>query len=436
MNKEKKKKIYSLLFKVFITIIFGIAMFYSTNYILGKDDEVYSKVFNNFETFVLWAWDFYNIWSGRIITSALSNIFLRMPLIVFKIFNILVLIMGIIAIFKIIKAFVKTNNKIVDNCIYVGLFLLYLVIPADVIQFSVKWVTGAFNYLWPAAFMFVAMIPFIKKFNNEVKNENNKFFIIYILADFIACFAEQTALVLLTIGTIIMVYLVIRKQKISKLLIIHYLIIAILTIIELSAPGNFVRFEASTLRRFPTFNMLNPCDKILQGIIPFANQLVTNDSLLMIILTVVIAITNLKKSKSIIVKLISCVPFLYFLGIMICSKIGIGENFIYNLPLYGKEYIYGLKIYVPIIIFIIILWLITNLIVNSFEDIKKGIAVSIIFLGSIASSLSVSFSPTVYASGTRTYFLGDLLFILVIGILCANLFCLKKRAENVYKNEI
>lgn len=425
--KNKKTKLYSLLFKVIITTIFGIAMFCITEYIMTDDDTVYSKVFNSFETFVSWAWEFYNIWSGRVITSALSNIFLRMPLVVFRIFNIVVLITGIIAIYKIIKSFVKIDNIIVDNLIYISLFLLYFVIPEDVVQYSVKWVTGSFNYLWPAAFMFVAMIPFVKRFNEEKdENEGNKFFIIYILSDFIACFAEQTTLVLLTIGTLVIGYSIIRKQRINKLLIAHYLIILILTTIELAAPGNFVRFEASTLRRFPTFNMLNVGDKLIQGIICLANQLLTNDNILMLILTVIIAITNLIKNKSVVVKISSCIPAIYFLGIRICSKLGIGETIIYNLPFWGKEYIYGLKIFIPLIVFVIMLWLITELIASSFKDVKKGIATSIIFLGSIAASLTISFSPTIYVSGARTYFLGDLLFVLVIGIMLANLFEFRK----------
>ena len=342
MARTEKTKLYSFIFKVLFTVIIGIILFCTTEYILVKDDEVYSKVFNSFETFVCWAWDFYNVWSGRIITSALSNIFLRMPLIVFKICNIVVLIIGIIAIFKLIKSFVKIENKIVDNLVYVSLFLLYFAIAGDVIQSSVKWVTGAFNYLWPTVFMFVAMIPFIKKFNKEEENEKGKFFIIYILADFIACFAEQTALVLLTVGTLVFIYLIAKKQRMSKLLIFHYIVILIFTIIELSAPGNFVRFEASTLRRFPTFNMLNIGDKLLEGVIILENHFLGNDKL-MIVLTAIIAITNFIKNKSKLIKIIACVPFLYFIVILICSKLGIYNNIFYNLPIYGKEYIYGIK---------------------------------------------------------------------------------------------
>ena len=431
MDKEKRAKLYSLSSKILITIIFGIIIFNMNECYMNMDDEVYSKVFNSFGTFITWAKEFYSIWSGRIITSALSNIFLRMPLIIFKVFNTIVYIIAIISILKIIKSFIKINNKIIDSCLYAGLFLISFAINEHVIFYSVKWVTGAFNYLWPTAFMFVALIPFIKKFNNKTEDDNNKFFIWYIFADFIACFAEQSALVLLTISTIVLIYMIICKQKINILLLIHYFVILVLTIIEFSAPGNFVRFEASTLRRYPTFNMLNMGDKLLQGIILLANQLLSSDNILMMILIATIAITNLIKDKSIIIKIVSFIPVLYFVGSLICYKLGIGETILYNLPLFGKEYIYGIKIYIPVLIFMLILWLTTVLIGYSFQDAKKGIAISIIFLGSIATSLSVSFSPTIYASGTRIYFAGDLLLVLVIGILLANLFNRKLKLLDV-----
>lgn len=395
---EHIKKNINIYVKILIIMIFAIIIFNMNECHMYKDDEVYAKVFNNVSTFKTWAGEFYNTWSGRIVTSALSNIFLRMPLIIFKICNTAIYIMAIIAIFKI----TKNNNA---NLLFASIFIISFLIDYQVIEQGMIWVVGSFNYLWPTAFMCVALIPFVKSINQS--KENKLWFIIYILADFVACFAEQTALVLLCFGIITILYKIINKQKIDKLLIVHITIIAILTIIELLAPGNFVRAQASTLRRYPTFDMLNIGDKVLQGIIVLANQMLGPDIKLMLILTFLIAIN--KKNK-----IISKIPFIYFLSSFIGTKMGIGEGYLYNLKLYGKEYIYGLTIYIPILIFIINLILITVLLFFISEESKNGIFTSIFFLASIGAVLSVSFSPTIYASGARIFFVTDFLLLIVI----------------------
>ena len=224
---EHIKKHINIYVKIAIIICFSIIIFNMNECYMSLDDEVYSKVFNDFATFNIWVVEFYNTWSGRIVTSALSNIFLRMPLIIFKICNTAVYIMAIIAIYKIIKS-IKTEKSINDNVLLGSIFIVSLLIDSKVIYDGAIWVVGAFNYLWPTAFMCVALIPFIKSIN-ETK-ENNLWFILYILADFVACFAEQSALVLLCFGAIVIIYKLINRQKMDKLLIIHFIIITILTI--------------------------------------------------------------------------------------------------------------------------------------------------------------------------------------------------------------
>lgn len=408
---EYIKKNINIYVKIAITIIFAIIIFNMNECHMYKDDEIYAKVFNNFSTFKIWAGEFYNTWSGRIVTSALSNIFLRMPLIIFKICNTAIYIMAIFAISKI----TKSKNNILFSSIFITSFL----IDYQVIEQGAIWVVGAFNYLWPTAFMCVALIPFFKSINQT--KENRLWFILYFVADFVACFAEQSALVLLCFGAIVIIYKLINRQKIDKLLIIHFIIIAILTGIELLAPGNGVRKQASTLRRYPTFEMLNIGDKVLQGTIVLANQMLGADNILMLILTFVLSINYIKnKENKITIKILSIIPFIYFLGSHIGGKKGT--------LLFGKEYIYSLTIYIPVLIFILNMILITSLLIFISSNIKVGIFTTIIFLASIGAALSVSFSPTIYASGARIFFVTDFLILIVIQKLVNLLFITEKNA--------
>ena len=96
------------------------------------------------------------------------------------------------------------------------------------------------------------------------------------------------------------------------------------------------------------------------------------------------------------------------------KRLGFGEGVLYNLIPFGQQYIYDIRIYIPILIFVLNIILITCLIIFSFRDIKTGIFTSIIFIGSIVSALSVSFSSTIYASGARIFFVTDFLILIVI----------------------
>lgn len=416
---KRIKNNIQLYLKIAMTIVVAIIVFYQieNRIAMNMDDVVYKSVFNNFDSFKIWAWEFYHIWSGRIITSALSNLFLRMPIIVVKISNVGVYLIAIFAIFKIVKYFAKINNSTIETIILATIYILSFIVPRAVVDSGMMWVTGSFNYLWPTAFMFVALIPFIRRITDNEKKESKFLFLIYIFADFIACFAEQTALVLTTMATITILYMLISKKKIDKLLLIHYVIIILITLIETLAPGNFVRFNASTLRRYPSFNMLNMGDKMLQGLILTISQILTDDKKILMALTLLICIKNLMR-KNILktIKVFSAIPLIYCIISYIGSKVGIGEKIVYNLTYFGIEYIYGLKIYIPILLGTINLVLIIVLILYSFDNIKTGILSCLFFLGGLASTMTISASPTIYASGSRVFFLMDCMFIVVIGI--------------------
>ena len=423
---EKIKKNINIYLKIIIILFFALVFFSINKCYMCKDDEVFGSAFYNFTTFKIWVNEYYHIWSGRIITSALSTIFLKMPLVVYKIFNTLVFIISIISILEITKSFQKTNSK-KQNIMLSIIFAMFFILDFRVIKDGALWVMGSFIYIWPTAFMFVALIPFIKHINQE--NINPKWFILFFVADLIACFSEQTALVLLCFGGLTLLYSFITKQKVNKFLIIHYVLIMILTIIEISAPGNYVRTQASTLRRYPTFNMLSVGDKILEGTIVLANQMLSFDRIVMLVLTLLIMCNIMKyKKESTILKILSTIPFIYFFLSIVFNNYEVFNGILYNIPLFGKKYIYGITIYIPIILFVLNISIIAILLLFSSNNIKKDATVSVIYLASIASSISVSFSPTIYVSIPRIFFVTDFLLLAVISIMAERL--IEKKKEN------
>lgn len=74
--------------------------------------------------------------------------------------------------------------------------------------------------------------------------------------------------------------------------------------------------------------------------------------------------------------------------------------------------------------------------IYSFKTKKTGIIVAILYCASICSSLIMSFSPTIYASGNRTYTVTDFLLVLISGLLFVNLFNKFKEKEKHYKLKV
>lgn len=417
---KKNNSHFDFYIKLIIVIGFTIIILSMNKCFMNIDDEVFREFFSDFTSFKHWLKDYYSVWSGRIITSALGCIFLRLPLTIYRVCNTLVYIVAITTIVYLVKIYENISKK-EETLLLFSIFAISFLIDYNVLFPSIIWVTGSFIYLWPTAFMMVSLIPFIKLIK-KVEIKKQYIYIIYILSSFIACFSEQTALVLLCFGGLTIAYSILNKEKPSKLLVIHYLIIIILSLIELLAPGNFARALSSTLRRYPTFYMLNFGDKLLEGIIVFQNQMLNMDTTLMICLTLLIAINSLinKKSNG-IVKITSIISFIYYMLVCIGKNINLGEGILYNIPKFGIQYIYGVTIYIPILLFIINMILILISIVFETKNIKENLFTGIVYLASIASALSISFSPTIYASESRVFFVTDYLILILIGLFIAKI---------------
>ena len=89
-----KNKILRVLKKIFnptifLAIIFGLFFYHLNSGIMDIDDIVYRNAFNSFQTFLEWVHDFYNVWSGRITLTLLITVFTNIPIVFFKLFNVI-----------------------------------------------------------------------------------------------------------------------------------------------------------------------------------------------------------------------------------------------------------------------------------------------------------------------------------------------------------
>ncbi len=374
------------------------------------DDKIYKNAYYDISSFFEWANGFLSLWGGRIIALGLCTIFLNINTNIYIIIHAIVAVLLIYYIYKIINDTEEKETKTLP-ILLLAIMSMFLCIYNPIFNEAVMWVTGAFNYLWPCVALVIALIPFIQVYcNKDVKKWQ---YILYILASIFACNIEQTGAILVTFATILLILSKFGKIKIPKFMILNYILCILVFFLSLNAIGNRVRYEAELLGWFPNFEMNSFIDKIIIGSSVLLENLINSNIIIIIIsaLLLINAIQNKNKQRI----FLSIIPLIYFI-LRIISKIFSFtniSNLLYTFKPYNIETVYNPLNFIVIGIGIFILLLIALLIFNSFKDTKKSIIYTLIYLAGICATLALSFSPTIFASGYRIFFVNDIMNLIV-----------------------
>lgn len=418
----KRIKIYYLPFILFFIV--SLLIMFKVEVHSG-DDLIFTEAFRNYGGAFNWVKSYINIWSGRVIPHFILIVLLNKNLIIWKILNSIVLTMLSISIFSLIdNRNIKSSdtNKVILGSIICGCILL---LPASVFTSGITWITGSVTYLWSTTFAIIAIIPFKRLLTGE--KIGKVCVILSIMSSLYASNVEQPAAVMTAFSALILVYAIIKKNENIK--IYHFFMIIIMivfTLISLGVPGNSVRFDAELLLWYPNFNMLSIIDKLFMGISNTLNHIFNRISILMLILTLLLMIITMKKFDEKIVQVTSSIPFLYQL-LKLCSV-----EFLFNYSKGDKLINEGIVEYIGNIFGIFVLIIIVYLLFLIFDTFEESITPILLFMASICSSLSISISPTIFASGNRVFFVTDILILICIYFLFYEL--IKKYYKNIKLN--
>ena len=407
--------------------IFGICFYVLNKGLITLDDTIYQGAFNNISTCIKWIVEFYNQWSGRITLTILINIFGRLPI--------------QLSIYKIITLLLDKWDKKEKNILLSIIFASIFFINIPVLNSGALWLAGAMNYFWPVTSMLVVLIPFVSELKN--KPIGKQYYIFAIIASFFAAFAEQTSAVLVAFGLISILWCKLEKRKISKLLIVNYIIIVIFALINLLAPGNSARSYSEELRYYPSFSTLSTMDKLVQGYIQTAKHFINDTTVLFAIIALISSylIISDKKAKK-VNKCIAIIPILYVVARIVPFNTIFGKlisldiDGMINYTLFSFEKfnfytLYSKRILLQLVSSSFILLVVAMQLIYVFKTKKTGITVAILYLASICSALVMSFSPTIYASGNRVFMTTDLILVVISSLLSIKLFKKLNEKQNI-----
>lgn len=370
--------------------------------------------------------DYYFTWGGRVIPTFLWLLFFsKFPLKIWAVFNALFFFGFIYCLPKLSIIDIHELNKKQRSLTTLIICSLLFSLSFSTLFYSILWYTGSFYYLWSSTCLFIAMIPYKKLLFNQT--DRLRFYILYAPAAIYASYFEQTALIMIAFGLIILILYFVKKRKIQWKQSLLYLLILINSAISLLAPGNAVRSKSEVIGWYPDFDMLSIPDKLLNGFCLTFDHLFNNSLLLFTFLCVLIFLIHREKPNSNYLKTLSAIPLCYALLNLIpfdqlFSKV-LGRNidightitaYLFKFSDFNSVSKFPLSSYIGIFSAMTVSLFLIYLIYTSFQDRKRGFYYVLFYLAGFCADLIMSFSPTIYASGNRALFISDVCLILVV----------------------
>lgn len=416
LKKITKSDIKSYYIPFILLFVLALLM-NSKAHIQVGDDTVFINSFKDNGGIMGWLKSYTAIWSGRIVPHFILISLLNCNIIIWKIINSAIITLLGLGIFKFT---INTNNKLTDDDkTKLSLFICSILffIPTSVVSSGILWITGSFTYLWPTMFAIFVLIPFKRLITGE--KQSKPLTIAAFISVFYASYVEQSAAIIIAFPIVaILAYIIsnyIDKKKLSSTISSswHYYLMIILiginSYISLSAVGNSVRNQAETIKWYPDFDMLSFIDKIFLGATVTYDHLFNNAYYLMVILSLLIAILIFKKKTDIVTRILPIIPITY------SSARILSVDILFDFKNTDKAFVSThLSQYIPFVCATFVCLITMYLIFIIYDNYKEGLVTLLLFGGALSETLIMGISPTVYASGSRIFFVTDVLIIMCI----------------------
>lgn len=344
--------------------------------------------------------DSYQTWSSRLFIGFVAGL-------LFDHLSVLLPIYVGVSMFVLLKAlsllFVDHHFK-ECNCFIGCLVMLY---PFQQLS-TAGWVSTMATYFGPVAFGFLALVP-IKKIYSDRKFTTWEY-ILYALSLIYGANVEQMMIVILISYLVAFVYFLYHKK--------HYVYCCLLLALSIGSclliilcPGNYNRKGLETARQFPTYGMLNGIDKADIGMFTTLKWLLFDSNLFVICICLLMTILIWKKYNDGLLRALSMLPV--FITVCLGPLRGVlTVMYPFITSLTEEISYYGLVTtenrgdalalgrYAVMGITIAVICLEVFMLLQNYEELIVAV---ILLAAGTASRVAMGFSPTIYASNTRTF---------------------------------
>ncbi len=419
------KKINSFLIKNEIIIVIGSVWFLFLLFNLYMptiryDDLVYFNRLNEMG-YLGASIDHYNTWSSRIIIE-LFLMFLSKHFLVWKLLNSFVMLGTILVLCKYIFQKIEVSTFFI-------VFSIYCMIPLTLMG-ETGWRATTLNYQWPVIFALVAFYPFYQIINN--KKIDIRIYSSCIPLLIFAANQEQVSVCYFVLTSLLSIYLFLKNKYSFRLLPFSLISLAELAF-TLTTPGNTVRSIQEVNRWFPQYKIFSFINKIDLGISSFGKPFFLDANIIFMLLFTLTFIIAYSRTKNFYLRMASAFPLflnliIFFGNTMTQSFLNVAGNssaMVWNSANLDKMFQKTgtkLAVFYPgtwlstLLIMALLICLLVGLYI-SFNDKRKSAFVCLIVLMGVCSRVIMGFSPTVWASGMRTYYILYMISAVIILML-------------------
>ena len=376
---KNSKRFY---FYIFIIAILYAIQFYINNKITPVGDQTaFLKYAEEFQyNYLYFGIDRYFTWSSRLLIESAT--------LLFSVHEKLFVVVSVLATFVLLLPSKKFSKELP----WLPGFLIFICIPASEFL-SAGSIPTYVNYIFPASFLLFSLY-FRYSSNQLVKITSFVSFVFAVMQEQLAIYAFLW-----------IVFELIRDWKINsdRNWNILFVVAASLGILSAKlAPGNTIRFMKNVDSWFPNFINLNSIQKVGLGILETGDGLLSVSFAFVTLFLIVSVILSIYKNNFTSF-LLSTVVLLTVLShkfewrsvlftLSAVSKVARESGtFEFNFVYFGAVLFY----FVILLILLFIIW--------SLSDSKDKVWLSYLFIIGLLGRMVISFSPTLYASDTRTY---------------------------------
>lgn len=318
---------------------------------------------------------------------------------------------------------------------------MYFMMSAQTVGYAAVWVNGSIFYTWTFACGIWALSTFADfvfsenppaaaggKIHFSMEGCEVKKFIYAIPCAVIATMSiEQMAAVLLVFEALGVLYGICKWYRVHPLLLLQFAATAVSFLVLMMAPGNEVRVAAEITNWMPQYETM-PFGQHLFIVIHWLLSSFANENKLFLCAVWVVGILLLlqKKNKTTtdwgmaaIAAVFLVAALLPYAGITQFSDMGMKyiniERCVDEVP--------TAAVFSSMSLFVMVWWGIALIYTFVFLWRVSGCQITVLlaYLAGIASEAILFFSPTMYASGARVYYLTDILYLFVVLCLALGL---------------
>ena len=428
MNKiiNVVKLVYEPKYLPFVVLTCAMLLLHSfANF--ATDDYVFFKNASELDGYINVLRNMLLTWMSAPITLAIGFIFLKAPIVVWILCDTFMIVLMATCLSKLLWAMFPDSDKKILNWTIVVFFFLYPLYDMS----TAGWVMTTTVYIFPLACTVLACM-FLKKvyFGERVALIE---YIIYFAANMLASNSLQAIFVLLVLYAMFIADRIFSKLKMHPFLVIQWFGSFVWLVYHLISPANTLRFYGE-LHWWPSVYMYDIVQKIKLGAAATTSNFVQNPNAIFTVFCVLILLCVWYKYADNFYRFIAVIPlvlattnifgpivfykFFPFMEGALTFKTDVtimGDSALdIVIPLTQSN---SLQFYLPFIVQLFVFMLIPVLLYLIFGNTKKTILFIAIYLIGIMTRMELSFSPTLYASSTRTFIYLYGVFIFIGGAL-------------------